>query len=240
MQRFVVSVCCPCRQSLFRPVHPGNLFNECQRVSRRFRSGQSSGKFEKRPKAGFGGAWVNGGYTVNQTKPNHARKNFKRTREGDVVQLTEAELPSFLAIRAADWSKMPLMLRRLESFGIPREDIPLHLRAVVTDVENGLFTRPGIHDQYSLERFAGSYSAGKIYGRLDEVFTNIFYAWASDPAHQSSLKAIVPPSTSTELSSCIKLPTYHTPPMNTLRRDPYGANSLCMLDPRIAARPIWP
>jgi len=94
-----------------------------------------------------------------------------------------------------------MVTSRLERFGIPRQDIPTLLTAFRDNVSDGLLTRPGIQEKYTLDRFAGPFT-GTHNGRTDEVLTNIFYSWASDPDHQSFLKAIVPPST---LNAIIRL-----------------------------------
>lgn len=200
MQRFALSICSRCRHSLSRPAQPEiwsqldyRLQTTGSYLPRRFRSGQGL-KFNKRPKAGFGNPWV-GSSTTNRPKPSHARKQKNPSHkdgEGQLVTLTK--LPDFLESKVDDWSNMPRMLHRLEVFGIPKEDIPNLLQAFVADIERGLLRNPGIEEKYTLKRFSGDYPKSN-YGRLDEVLTNIFYSWTSDPNHQSFLETIVPPST---------------------------------------------
>ncbi|KIM87334.1 hypothetical protein PILCRDRAFT_814823 [Piloderma croceum F 1598] len=189
MQRFALSVCSQCRLSLSRPGHPEKWFSESQYISRRFRSGKTSPvRFQKRPHKGFGEAFSGGGY-VN-TPPRPSRKLPKGKEE----HIRLGELPKYLALRVPDWMRMPTVQRRLEQFGVPKQDIPTLLIAFRDDVSDGLLTRPGIEEKYTLDRFAGAFT-GTHNGRTDEVLTNIFYSWASDPDHQSFLETIVPPST---------------------------------------------
>lgn len=233
MQRFALSICSRCRLSLSRPSQPNIWVNGNQLdyrlqtpgfyFPRRFRSGQGGSKFQKRPKEGFGGAWVGGGYTVNQQKPPHIRKRLKRRGEGDAgLQVSLAQLPEFLETRVAAWSRISKVSRRLKSFGIPEEDIPILLQAFVADMERGLLKHPGIEEKYTLKRFEGFYTKNN-YGRVDDVLTNIFYAWASDPVHQHFLDTIVPPSTLRGIiqlreATDLSYPIDHYPDARSIRR----------------------
>lgn len=179
MQRFALSVSSQCRSSLSRPGHPEKWFSESQYISRRFRSSKTSPvRFQKRPQKGFPGGGT-------------PRKPFTKPLDEEYVRVEE--VPTYLTLRVADWVRMPTVKRRLERLGVPNQDIPTLLRAFKDDVSDGLLTRPGIEEKYTLDRFAGAFTGPN--GRTDEILTNIFYSWASDPDHQSFLETIVPPST---------------------------------------------
>ena len=192
MQRFTLSVCSRCRQSRSRPVYPQIWFKEAQYLPRRFRSSKTAKpKFEKRPSRGFddGKALIHAPW---QSRPQ------KSVVQAEVEWITAEEVPTFLALRVDHWAKIPSMRRRLHTFGIPLEDIPILLAAFVKKVKGGLLTRPGIRQKYALDRFTGSH-VGSQHERLDQALTNVFYAWASDPDHQAFLQTIIPQSTLEEI-----------------------------------------
>jgi ATP-dependent RNA helicase SUPV3L1/SUV3 len=110
---------------------------------------------------------------------------------------------------------MPMVTRRLEQFGVPKQDIPTLLKAFRDSVSDGLLTRPGIQEKYTLDRFAGAFT-GTHNGRTDEVLTNIFYSWASDPDHQSFLETIVPPSTLNAITQ-LRAAADHSYPANSFK-----------------------
>lgn len=127
--------------------------------------------------------------------PTSGYKQFnKRPAAKTQITASSENVPTFLRVRVSDWSRMPNLVRRLEAFGIPSEDVHPLLQAFVSDVQDGLLEQPRSQEQYTLDRFSGNYSSS-YHGRIDEVLTNIFYSWASDPLHQHFLETIVPSTT---------------------------------------------
>jgi ATP-dependent RNA helicase SUPV3L1/SUV3 len=182
MQRFTLAACSRCRLLLSHSTRPESWFHDSQYLARRFRSNKT--KFAKRPKHGFDGAFANGGY-VN---PTHRPPKKKPKPPANFRKFAVDELPEYLALRVVDWAKAPKVHRRLQTFGIPEEDVPILLREFAQEVSGGLLARPGVREKYTLDRFLDS-------SYTDPALTNIFYTWASDPNNQLFLETIVPPST---------------------------------------------
>jgi ATP-dependent RNA helicase SUPV3L1/SUV3 len=189
MQHHALSVRFRCRILLSRPVHPDNWFTETQYFARRFRS-TSKTKFQKRPTGGFGNAFADGGYV--RPKPAH-QSRVKRPAHYEASSISIEDIPTYLGFKVADWSRLLKTRRRLEAFGIPWEDIPVLLQAFVNDVNEGLLTRPGIKEKYTLDRFTALDNMN--FNCTDQALTNIFYSWASDPDYHSYLETVVSPST---------------------------------------------
>ena len=87
------------------------------------------------------------------------------------------------------------MHRRLQTFGIPRDDVVPLLHEFVDSVQSGHLSNKDAFEKYNLSRFSEPFPTAQKSEHIDRIFTNVFYTWACDPQIQPSLEKIVPSST---------------------------------------------
>ncbi|KAF9078533.1 P-loop containing nucleoside triphosphate hydrolase protein [Rhodocollybia butyracea] len=92
------------------------------------------------------------------------------------------------------WAEWKLLHIRLESFGIPKDDIYPLLDLFIDEVLAGRLSAGSAYDKYSLDRFARSLPGDLPKTYADQVYTGILYAWAADPANQRKLEAVISPA----------------------------------------------
>lgn len=173
-----------CRLSLSRAVlssSTGSWLEASQAYFRRFRS--SPYETRQRSRADF-------------SRPRKTTFIGKKPHELDDVAVSNAN-DAILTIEAKvdQWALLPHVHRRLFSFGIPRVDIEELLGSFLDDIHDGMLS-----DEKRLADLAfGSFiltpaetSSGQ---RVDQVITQLFFAWASHPATQAALRERVPMST---------------------------------------------
>ena len=93
------------------------------------------------------------------------------------------------------WSGSRKVRGHLESFGIPRPEIPLLLDEFVKAVRSGDIFAKERRELYNLDRFSDFVRSGSRLDIIDRILTSIFYTWASEPTVQPFLETIVPPDT---------------------------------------------
>ncbi|KAG5637914.1 hypothetical protein H0H81_002675 [Sphagnurus paluster] len=98
-------------------------------------------------------------------------------------------IPAFFEDQVQRWSERPVLQRRLESFGIPQDDIKRLLRLFVRTVQSGALSTPEAHQQYGLSRFAQDLVDGPVQTNIDIIYSTILFNWASSSAHQEALEA---------------------------------------------------
>lgn len=113
------------------------------------------------------------------------------------LKLSEDDPPgviSFFESQVDEWAMRRGLHDRLQNFGIPSDHIQPLLDYFVHSVMSGDLSGEYAYDNYGLRRFAhASEDEGALFN--DIIYTSIFYAWASDPANEASLRSVVPFST---------------------------------------------
>ena len=98
------------------------------------------------------------------------------------------------------WADLPHVHKRLESFGVPHADVRPLLSKFTQEVRSGLLQDPVEQEKFHVKRF--SLTAGELNQglRLDQILTQLFYSWVSDPKRQKYLVESVPKSTLDQIS----------------------------------------
>lgn len=182
MHHFVLSTCSRCRLSFSRAHQPEKWVHSTQYVARRFRNTSAANTPQRWHKQGS----LPHALAIKKPKPQ--------------TDAPIEKLPGFLRSKVEGWSKEPRVIRRIEAFGVEAEYIPTLLEQFALAIQDGLLERPGICEGYTLDRFVGQYPTHSNYGRIDEVLTNLFYSWASDPNYQPQLETHVPKSVLTQIT----------------------------------------
>lgn len=96
---------------------------------------------------------------------------------------------------AKHWAYLPHVLRRLEGFGIPRSHLPDLLSSFLADIREGTLSDETQLAKFDLNRF--TFTPADMYSgqRLDQIISQLFFTWASDPMKQRHLRTCVPQST---------------------------------------------
>ena len=204
MRPFALSACYQCWFPSFRTHQPGKWLYSTQSIARRFRNTHATNTKQYRHVGTPGklGRSNNRDGVKSRASQRGALPLAvaHRTAKPQIVASIE-ELPGFLRSKVEGWSKEPRVMRRIESFGAKRHYIPILLNQFVLSVQNGLLERPGILEEYTLDRFVGQYSTHSNYGRIDEVLTNLFYSWVSDPDNRPHLEIHAPKFVLTQMAS---------------------------------------
>ena len=202
MRPFVLSACSQCWLPFSRVHQPEKWLYSTQYVARRFRNTRATNTQQYRHVGAPGRPGRSNNrdgvkpWTPQRGASPHA---FALRKAKQIVALID-KLPGFLRSKVQGWSKEPRVVHRIETFGVERKYISTLLKQFVSSVQNGLLEHPGMREEYTLDRFVGKYSAHSNYGRIDEVLTNLFYSWVSDPDSHSHLETHVPKSVLTQVT----------------------------------------
>ncbi|KIJ12528.1 hypothetical protein PAXINDRAFT_177160 [Paxillus involutus ATCC 200175] len=149
-----------------------------------------------RPRHDFNGA----------LKPNpsagltrQSRRNpFVRAKPHPLHGITVSDASDTIPLiqsKAETWAYLPHVLRRLEGFGIPRDDLPDLIALFLDNIREGMLSDEAQLAKLDFGRFILSPTEQSSGQRLDQVISQLFFAWASDPDNQRLLCACVPQST---------------------------------------------
>ena len=204
MRPFALSACYQCWFPSFRTHQPEKWLYSTQSIARRFRNSPATN-----PKQ-YQHVGTPGKLGRSNSRDGVKSRAFQRgalppaaahrTAKPQIIAPIE-QLPGFLRSKVEGWSREPRVMRRIESFGVKRHYIPILLNQFVLSIQNGLLERPGILEEYTLDRFVGQYFTHSNYGRIDEVLTNLFYSWVSDPDSRPHLEIYAPKSVLTQMTS---------------------------------------
>lgn len=120
------------------------------------------------------------------------RKFQKQKEERSLRHVDPNNIPAWVEEDIARWATTRRdMHTRLASFGIPPSDIQPLLDKFVTEVQRGRLSSPRAADKYGFVQFVQNITPDSHVNDLDVMYSTTFFAWASDPLIQSTLKAIV-------------------------------------------------
>ncbi|KAJ3505348.1 hypothetical protein NLJ89_g7467 [Agrocybe chaxingu] len=94
--------------------------------------------------------------------------------------LSEEEVVPFFEDRVTAWATDPVVLDRLQDYGIPDLDGRKLLNAFEREVRSGELSKPTNYTSYGLQRFAQPHDRTSV----DVIYSTIFFSWASRPANQ--------------------------------------------------------
>lgn len=191
-----------CRLLLSRCINSESWLEASQVHFRRFRSNDS----RQRPR---------NSYYPPQTFPGNQRGDFKhggRSNPQHVMKQKKGHILDGFSVRDASdtllimekqvhkWANLPHVHRRLEFFGVPRTDVKPILSVFAQEVSSGLLHNPIEQKKYHVERFIITTKELNQGLRLDQILTQFFYSWASDPKQQEVLLKSVSQSTLEQIS----------------------------------------
>ncbi|KAF8061769.1 ATP-dependent RNA helicase suv3 [Lyophyllum atratum] len=100
-------------------------------------------------------------------------------------------IPAIFETGVESWSRHRGLQRRLESFGIPANEVKPLLSAFVRAVQSGSLSTPEGHELYALSRFIQESADGNAGPpsptNADIIYSTILFTWASQPAHAAPL-----------------------------------------------------
>ncbi|KAH0830172.1 P-loop containing nucleoside triphosphate hydrolase protein [Lanmaoa asiatica] len=105
------------------------------------------------------------------------------------------DIRKFIKSNARNWAYLPHVLRRLEAFGIPRAHLPDLLSSFLADIRDGMLSDETQSVRFDLSRF--TFGPADMYSsqRFDQIISQLFFTWASNPEKQRHLRTFVPQST---------------------------------------------
>ncbi|KAI0062152.1 P-loop containing nucleoside triphosphate hydrolase protein [Artomyces pyxidatus] len=126
------------------------------------------------------------------------RKDFTHSAATLAVQsrpaLTNDDLLPTLQAKVTHWAREGYVKKRLEKFGIPRDELSGLLYLYAKDMRNGIAFRPENHSPEVLTRMAHDISQTNRHS-IDQVLTGQLYAWACDPRRKEAILKVVSPAT---------------------------------------------
>ncbi|KIM61118.1 hypothetical protein SCLCIDRAFT_122883 [Scleroderma citrinum Foug A] len=199
-----------CRILLARTVPSESWLESSQVYFRRFRSSKTTNRSQKTtPPTGALRTWQRSeresGVRIPRTerdrKPKRPRKVSKEPHEFDDVSIkSEGNIIPIIEFNIDKWVLLPHVHRRMEAFGIPRKDLSELLGSFLDAIRAGMLTDEQRLKTLDFNRFTLS-SAETISGhRVDQIISQLFFTWASDPTTQSALRTFVSPSTLNTIS----------------------------------------
>ncbi|KAF9239148.1 P-loop containing nucleoside triphosphate hydrolase protein [Melanogaster broomeanus] len=204
-----------CRISLSRSLQSVSWLESGQLYFRRFRSGSSQ---RSKSQQGSKSSPLQGHYGIkNAVKynpllasltPQPRSKGFARakTHQLDGFTVTDAsDTIPLIQSQAKKWASLPHVLRRLEAFGIPRNHLPNLIACFLKDIREGMLSDEAKLEKLEFSRFILSPTERSSGQRLDQVLSQLFFTWASDPETQRILCARVPQSTLDIISRLYKV-----------------------------------
>jgi ATP-dependent RNA helicase SUPV3L1/SUV3 len=102
--------------------------------------------------------------------------------------------------KSRQWADLSHVHKRLESFGIPSQDVRPLLSIFIREIRSGLLDDPVEQEKFHVKRFTLTEKELNQGLRLDQTLTQLFYSWASDPERQKYLINSVPQSTLDQIS----------------------------------------
>ena len=121
---------------------------------------------------------------TSRNKLSSSTKLIPSTNTPDIRKLVQSN--------AKSWAYLPHVLRRLEGFGIPRTHLPDLLSSFLADIREGILSDETRAARFDLGRFTLAPADMFSGQRLDQIISQLFFTWASDPAKQPHLRTCVP------------------------------------------------
>ncbi|KAG1736906.1 P-loop containing nucleoside triphosphate hydrolase protein [Suillus paluster] len=137
---------------------------------------------------------------VGRSNPQHVMKQKKGHILDGFSARDASDTLSIMQKQARKWADLPHVHRRLESFGVPRTDVQPLLSIFAREVNSGLLQDPVEQKKFHVERFVLTTKELNQGLRLDQILTQLFYSWASDPERQEYLLKSVQRSTLEQIS----------------------------------------
>ncbi|KAG1774783.1 hypothetical protein EV702DRAFT_469221 [Suillus placidus] len=149
---------------------------------------------------------------VMKQKKGHILDGFSVRDASDTLLIMEKQVHK--------WADLPHVHRHLESFGVPRTDV----QPILSIFARGQLRAPSQSnraEKYHVERFILTAKELNQGLRLDQILTQLFYSWASDPEQQEVLLKSVSQNTLAKSNASSSKPcTNSTVPSNTLYQFP--------------------
>lgn len=187
MQRFSLSIRYNCRLSIFESKWPHIVgFSG----SKRYRSGGA---------ATSGSEWLGKTSTKGTLESPRWISKPPQTPNSQKPYIDPKNIPAFFESDVKRWSEGRGVSRRLDSFGIPKDEVAPLLNAFVSAVQHGQLSTPEGFEKYGLIRFAQDMSDSQYRSDIDVIYTTILFNWASDPAHAPTLALTISPTTITTI-----------------------------------------
>lgn len=132
----------------------------------------------------------------SRKKEPHEFANVRIKSESDTVPTIESKIDQ--------WVLLPHVHRRMEAFGIPREDLSELLGSFLDAIRAGMLSDEQHLKSLDFDRFTLSPTETSSGHRIDQVISQLFFSWASDPTAQSALRASISSSTLDTISRLYK------------------------------------
>ena len=105
------------------------------------------------------------------------------------------DIRQLIRSNARHWAYLPHVLDRLQGFGIPRAHLPDLLSSFLADIRQGMLSNETHPAKFDLGRFTFAPTEMHSGQRLNQIMSQLFFSWASDPEKQRRLRTCVPQST---------------------------------------------
>lgn len=102
-------------------------------------------------------------------------------------KIDSSNIHAFFKSEVNRWSELRELPTRLESFGIPINDVRPLLKAFVRAIDSGALSTPDAYELYGLVRFT-DLSEASARTDIDIIYTTILFTWASQPAQEPFLQ----------------------------------------------------
>ncbi|KAG5642811.1 hypothetical protein DXG03_002095 [Asterophora parasitica] len=124
---------------------------------------------------------------TTRSTPGTTFKQASNTRP--TPRVDPEDIPAFFEGEVQHWSEHRALEERFQAFGIQKAEIRPLLKTFVSAVQSGSLSTPEGHERYGLPRFAVDLVDGPVKSNSDIIYSTIFFAWASDPAHEPLLES---------------------------------------------------
>ena len=143
--------------------------------------------------------WSHGGSKFNddiELIPRSSRSKASPSRSTKLSSSAIApDIRKLIESHAKGWASLHHVLCRLEGFGVPRSQLPDLLASFLADIREGMLSDATRLAKFDLGRF--TYSPVDTYSsqRVDQIISQLFFTWASDPEKRRHLRTYVPQPT---------------------------------------------
>ncbi|KAG6861788.1 hypothetical protein C0995_012292 [Termitomyces sp. Mi166 len=151
---------------------------------RRHRSGGNSKKNKYSPR--YEARW---GKPVDTYNPRSKFVKPEPRSYYDIPNIDPNNIPAFFEEQVKEWSLHRGLPPRLQSFGIPQDEVEPLLKAFVRAVTAGELSTPEGHHEYVLGRFVQHLDGDPVHA-IDVIYNTILFTWASKPAQVELLRSV--------------------------------------------------
>ena len=126
-------------------------------------------------------------------------------------KLSVAEVPAAMAANIDQWAKDTHTLRRLESFGLKKQEAKTILNAFTDRMKQGTVFTDLEYSETELSRIAFDLSRFQYDAMLNRYRTRVLYEWAVHPTGRSLIQGVIPSLTLDRMDGLFKAVDFSKP-----------------------------